>query len=69
MHAGIFLLISTIGRIPGTLITTLQGAKAFDEQYMSFLILLGASTLVLLAFYIYHDEIHEFIKGLKKTKA
>jgi uncharacterized membrane protein YdjX (TVP38/TMEM64 family) len=69
MHTGIFLLISTLGRIPGTLIATLQGAKAFDEQYMSFLILLGASTLVLLVFYIYHDEIHEFIKGLKKTKA
>jgi uncharacterized membrane protein YdjX (TVP38/TMEM64 family) len=69
MHAGIFLLISTIGRIPGTLIATLQGAKAFDEQYMSFLILLGASTLVFLVFYIYHDEIHEFIKGIRKTKA
>ena len=69
MHTGIFLLISTLGRIPGTLIATLQGAKAFDEQYMSFLILLGASTLVLLIFYIYHEEIHEFIKGLKKTKA
>ena len=69
MHTGIFLLISTLGRIPGTLIATLQGAKAFDEQYMSFLILLGVSTLVLLVFYIYHDEIHEFIKGLKKTKA
>jgi len=69
MRTGIFLLISTLGRIPGTMIATLQGAKAFDEQYMSFLILLGASILVLLVFYIYHDEIHEFIKRLKKTKA
>ncbi len=68
MHAGIFLVISTVGRIPGTLIATLQGAKAFDEQYKSFLILLGVSTLVLLVFYIYHDEIHGQIKKLKKIR-
>jgi uncharacterized membrane protein YdjX (TVP38/TMEM64 family) len=68
MHTGIFLVISTIGRIPGTLIATLQGAKAFDEQYKTFLILLGVSTLVLLVFYIYHDEIHGMIKKLKKIK-
>jgi len=69
MHTGVFLLISTIGRIPGTLIATLQGAKAFDEQYKSFLILLGASTLALLVFYIYHDEIHDLIKKFRKTSA
>ncbi|OGP88453.1 MAG: hypothetical protein A2156_03225 [Deltaproteobacteria bacterium RBG_16_48_10] len=68
MHTGIFLVISTIGRIPGTLMANLQGAKAFDEQYKTFLILLGISTLVLLVFYIYHNEIHEFIKRLKRPK-
>ena len=68
MHTGIFLVISTIGRIPGTLIANLQGAKAFDHQYKTFLILLGVSTLVLLVFYIYHDEIHGFIKRLKRTE-
>lgn len=65
MHLGIFLTISTIGRIPGTLMATLQGAKAFDHQYKSLLILLGLSTLVILAFYIYHDEIHGLIKRKK----
>ena len=68
MHTGIFLIISTLGRIPGTLMATLQGAKAFDQQYKSFLILLGVSLLVILAFYIYHDEIHEFIKKLHRPK-
>jgi uncharacterized membrane protein YdjX (TVP38/TMEM64 family) len=65
MHLGIFLIISTIGRIPGTLMATLQGAKAFDHQYKIFLILLGISTLVILAFYIYHEEIHQSIKKLR----
>ncbi len=67
MHTGIFLVISTVGRIPGTLMATLQGAKAFDEQYISFFILLGVSSLVILVFYIYHDAIHDFVKKFQKA--
>ena len=68
MHVGIFLIISTIGRIPGTLIACLQGGKAFEHQYTTFLILLGLSSLVLLVFYIYHDEIHKLLKKIKTKK-
>jgi uncharacterized membrane protein YdjX (TVP38/TMEM64 family) len=64
MHLGIFLLISTVGRIPGTLMATLQGAKAFDHQYKTLLILLGISMLLILVFYIYHEKIHQLIKKL-----
>jgi len=65
MHLGLFLIISTIGRIPGTLIATLQGAKAFEHQYKFFLTLLGVSALIILIFYIYHEQIHQWIKKLK----
>jgi uncharacterized membrane protein YdjX (TVP38/TMEM64 family) len=68
MHTGIFLVISTIGRIPGTLMACLQGGKAFEHQYRTFLILLGISALVILTFYIYHNEIHHWIKNLKRIK-
>jgi len=68
MHLGIFLIISTIGRIPGTLMATLQGAKAFEHQYKLFLILLVLSALVILVFYIYHENIHHQIKKLKGAK-
>jgi len=68
MHFGIFLIISTVGRIPGTLMATLQGAKAFDHQYKLFLILLGISALVILVFFIYHEEIHHLTKKLKREK-
>ena len=67
MHWGIFLIISTIGRIPGTLIAILQGAKAFEHQYITFLILLGISALIILIFYIYHEEIHQWIKKISKA--
>ncbi len=68
MHLGIFLIISTIGRIPGTLMACLQGGKAFEHQYITFFILLGISTLVILLFYLYHDEIHHLLKKLKRAK-
>jgi len=69
MHTGIFLIISTIGRVPGTLMATLQGGKAFEHQYKTFLVLLGISAMVILAFYIYRDEIHHWIKRLKRIKS
>jgi hypothetical protein len=47
---GIFLFISTVGRIPGTLMATLQEAKASGHQYKFFLLLLGISAFVILAF-------------------
>jgi uncharacterized membrane protein YdjX (TVP38/TMEM64 family) len=65
MHLSIFLIISTVGRIPGTLMACLQGGKAFDQQYKALLILLGISTLVILVFYIYQGPIHRLVKKLK----
>jgi uncharacterized membrane protein YdjX (TVP38/TMEM64 family) len=65
MHLGIFLFISVVGRIPGTLMACLQGAKAFDHQYKTFLILSGISILIILIFYIYHEEIHRMVKKIK----
>jgi uncharacterized membrane protein YdjX (TVP38/TMEM64 family) len=65
MSIGMFLFISTVGRIPGTLMACLQGGKAFDHQYKTLLILSGVSVLVILIFYIYHDEIHHWIKKMK----
>jgi len=68
MHTGIFLFIATVGRIPGTLIACLQGGKAFEHQYKTFLVLLGISALIILVFCIYHDEIHHAIKKIKGIK-
>ncbi len=68
MHLGMFLIISTIGRIPGTLMAILQGAKAFEHEYYTFGMLCGVSVLIILVFYIYHEEIHNLIKKLREGK-
>jgi uncharacterized membrane protein YdjX (TVP38/TMEM64 family) len=65
MHVRIFLIISTVGRIPGTLIATLQGAQVSNHQYKIFLILVGISALITLVSYVYDKEIHKLIKKLK----
>jgi uncharacterized membrane protein YdjX (TVP38/TMEM64 family) len=67
MHLGIFLIISTIGRIPGTLMATLQGAKVYEHQYKSFLILLGISALIIFVFYVYRENIHQWIRKMNKA--
>jgi hypothetical protein len=60
---GVALLMG--GRIPSTLMATLQGAKTFEHQYKAFFILLGVSTFVILIFYVYHEQIHGWIKKSK----
>jgi uncharacterized membrane protein YdjX (TVP38/TMEM64 family) len=60
-----FLIISTIGRMPGTLIVTLQGANAFSHRYTIFLILVVISALIALVFYVYGEQIHNLIKKIK----
>jgi len=65
MRSGIFLMISTIGRIPGTLIATLQGAKVYHHHYTIFFVLVVVSVMITLVFYVYGEEIHNLIKKLK----
>jgi uncharacterized membrane protein YdjX (TVP38/TMEM64 family) len=65
MSLVLFLIISTVGRIPGTLIATLQGAKAFNQQYILFFVLACISALIALVFYIYSEKIHNMIKKLR----
>ena len=65
MQLSIFLIISTVGRVPGTLIAILQGAKASDGHFTVLLLLLGISALVILICWNYHEKIHHFVKSLK----
>jgi uncharacterized membrane protein YdjX (TVP38/TMEM64 family) len=62
MNFGIFMIVSSTGRIPGVLMLTLQGAKAFEHQYEVLSVLLGISASILLVFYVYHERIHQWIR-------
>ena len=50
------------------MMATLQGAKAFGHQYKLFLLLSGISAFVILAFYVYQEEIRNKVKKLGRGK-
>ncbi|MBU2551678.1 MAG: VTT domain-containing protein [Proteobacteria bacterium] len=52
-----FLLVSALGRMPGTLVLSLQGAKVFQGDWTFFAVLTGASLLVLVPALIFKDRI------------
>jgi uncharacterized membrane protein YdjX (TVP38/TMEM64 family) len=62
MHFKIFLLICTVGRIPGTLMLTLQGAKVYNGQYVEFLILMGVILIGGLALLCWRETIFRWLK-------
>ena len=64
MPLKIFLVITAIGRMPGTMILSLQGANVYSHDYTIFFILLGISILIGLLVIIYRDPIYEWLKQL-----
>jgi uncharacterized membrane protein YdjX (TVP38/TMEM64 family) len=57
MSFRVFLFISTIGRIPGTLMLSFQGAQVYNGQYGSFFILLAVCLVIALPCYLFRKQI------------
>lgn len=64
MPLKIFLVITAAGRMPGTMMLSLQGANVSGHDYTSFFILLGISILIGLLVIIYRDPLYEWLKRL-----
>src|SRR6266487_146535 len=57
-----FLIVSIIGRIPGTYLLTVQGAKFRNQEYYAVAIFAAVSAVILLAAYLYRNKIYHWIK-------
>jgi uncharacterized membrane protein YdjX (TVP38/TMEM64 family) len=70
MPLRVFLIISTIGRIPGTFLLTLQGANVYKGHYTDFFILLGIFLLAGLLLLLYKESLYRRLRdwGVKKEK-
>jgi uncharacterized membrane protein YdjX (TVP38/TMEM64 family) len=68
MHILTFLVVSTIGRIPGTLLLSMQGQAVRSEDYRGFFVVLGLGLLVLVFTVIYRDRIESWLRIKKKRK-
>jgi len=68
MRLSTFLLVSIAGRLPGTYMLTMQGATIRNEQYHTFLILVVASIAVLIATYLYRNQLFDWLKHRHEDK-
>ncbi|MEK6711805.1 MAG: TVP38/TMEM64 family protein [Nitrospinota bacterium] len=55
LRTGTFLIVATLGRVPGTLMLSLQGANLYEERY-GLLVGIFAGALVLGLFFAYFGE-------------
>jgi len=58
----LFLLICVVGRLPGTLLLTLQGAKVYKGDYYSTLIILGLCLVLILVLWYYREPVYGWIR-------
>jgi uncharacterized membrane protein YdjX (TVP38/TMEM64 family) len=65
MHVLTFLVVSTIGRIPGTLLLSMQGEAIRAEHYRAFFVILGLGLTAIVLALIYRDRIEHWLKHSK----
>jgi uncharacterized membrane protein YdjX (TVP38/TMEM64 family) len=68
----VFALVSTLGRIPGTWISSYVGAHVVEHQYISVVSVVRVLAIVVaisLPLYYYRDRILEFFHGLGRGRA
>ncbi len=57
MSARVFVFITTVARMPGTLMLSMQGAQVYEEKYLGFLLLLAISIAVSVPSYYFRKQI------------
>jgi uncharacterized membrane protein YdjX (TVP38/TMEM64 family) len=62
MKLSTFLLVSTVGRLPGTYLLTMQGAKFRSEEYYEVLAFGVVSVICVIVAYLYRSKIYQWIK-------
>jgi uncharacterized membrane protein YdjX (TVP38/TMEM64 family) len=61
LPAGVFFVVSTVGRIPGTVALSLQGASIFDKNYMFFVVVTVLCLLFAAGAYLLRDPLYRWM--------
>lgn len=69
LPARVFFVLSTVGRLPGTLALSLQGASIFEKNYGFFLVVTALSLVFALVCYLTRDSLYRWIARHSKKKA
>ena len=63
-----FLIVSTTGRLLGTLLLTMGGTLFRDQRYAAFFSLVGISIALILFTMIYRENIERWFRGMRLTQ-
>lgn len=64
MPMRVFLLISLIGRFPGTLMLSIHGALLFEQNYLTLSVILVFSAIILVLGYYYRHRLYKWIEKI-----
>jgi len=60
----VFLILAAVGRMPGTLLLSLQGAAVYERMYGVFALVLGVCLLAGLLAYRYREAIYRWVERM-----
>jgi uncharacterized membrane protein YdjX (TVP38/TMEM64 family) len=66
MNLGIFLIVSTLGRMPGTYLLTLQGSTIGSGQYETSIVIAAVSGVMGFMAYLYRSQLYRWIRGFRE---
>ncbi len=69
MPIRVFLLMAMIGRIPGTLMLSLQGALVFEKNYFIFCIVVAANLGLVYLGYRYREDLYRWVEKINGAGA
>jgi uncharacterized membrane protein YdjX (TVP38/TMEM64 family) len=67
MRLRTFLVLSTLGRMPGTFLLTLQGASIRSQRYHTAGAIAATGVVIVFVGYLYRAQLYHWIKGLSKA--
>jgi uncharacterized membrane protein YdjX (TVP38/TMEM64 family) len=64
----LLILLAMIGRLPGTLMLSLQGAFLFEKNYGWLAVMAGASLIIVFLAYRYRDSLYRWIEKFNQNE-
>jgi uncharacterized membrane protein YdjX (TVP38/TMEM64 family) len=64
MPMRVFLILAGIGRIPGTLMLSLQGALVFEKNYVVFFVVVAINLLMVFLGYRYREALYRWVEKI-----
>lgn len=69
MPARLFLAMALVGRIPGTLMLSLNGALVFEKNYLLFALIMVVNVILLVLAYRYREALYRWIEKINGRPA